>query len=246
MNDLKKFYNEVFHVKRAHALLKIMYTFRYKFLRRTIRDYSGRLLVVGCGSRDEMSIVGERYTEVIGIDISQKAISGTQKLYPQFSYRVMDACSLDFQENSFDVVVCSEVMEHLSDEDAFLSGVRKILRPDGVLILTVPNWWSFYGLARLIAEKITGEQVSADDQPIDNWVNPYMLQKKIRCCGFIVKKKYGLWFLPPFGRGRFQVPALVTIPIFILFYPLEKFFSVVFPFLGHMVAFTLVNKKSMC
>lgn len=57
---------------------------------------------------------------------------------------------LPFPDHGFDLVWCSEVIEHLHDPRSFLGEIERVLRPGGAAILTTPNsaWW-FYALVRL-------------------------------------------------------------------------------------------------
>jgi 2-polyprenyl-3-methyl-5-hydroxy-6-metoxy-1,4-benzoquinol methylase len=43
---------------------------------------------------------------------------------------------------SFDVVLCTEVIEHVADSPAALAGIRRVLKPDGRLVLSTPQRWS--------------------------------------------------------------------------------------------------------
>lgn len=68
--------------------------------------------------------------------------------------RVMDADEdWPFEENSFDLIWCSEVIEHLKDSEHFKREVRRTLKPGGALILTTPNstFW-LYALAGLLGK----------------------------------------------------------------------------------------------
>ena len=50
----------------------------------------------------------------------------------------MDAAQVSFKDNSFDAVVCSELLEHVPDPPAVLRGVHRVLRKGGVLLICVP------------------------------------------------------------------------------------------------------------
>ena len=50
----------------------------------------------------------------------------------------MDIMSLPFEDNSFDVVMCSHVLEHVFDDIKAMSEFRRVLKPDGIAIIQVP------------------------------------------------------------------------------------------------------------
>lgn len=52
-----------------------------------------------------------------------------------------DATKLPFEDNTFDCVVTSEVLEHIQDDVSVLSELHRILKPGGSLGVTVPTWW---------------------------------------------------------------------------------------------------------
>jgi SAM-dependent methyltransferase len=55
-----------------------------------------------------------------------------------------DACALPFRSGAFDLVLCSEVLEHVPDPDATLKDVRRVMRPGGALVLTTPLTWGVH------------------------------------------------------------------------------------------------------
>jgi len=54
----------------------------------------------------------------------------------------MDAANLSFPDNSFDVVICRELIEHVPDEQVVFNEIKRVLRPQGYLLLTTPNAFS--------------------------------------------------------------------------------------------------------
>jgi len=65
----------------------------------------------------------------------QKKIFHSQNL----TYRVMDAHILKFNNESFDTVVSIEVFEHLKDQSKVLEEVRRVLKTNGIFVLSTPN-----------------------------------------------------------------------------------------------------------
>lgn len=74
-----------------------------------------------------------------GVDFSQKQLTRAAK-YVNQTYRVdLDAEKLPVKNNSIDMVICSEVLEHLFFPEKTISEISHVLKPSGTLIITVPN-----------------------------------------------------------------------------------------------------------
>lgn len=58
-----------------------------------------------------------------------------------FSVSCMDVTCLPFEDNSFDAVICSEVLEHIADDDKAVSELVRILKPGRMLAVSVPGFW---------------------------------------------------------------------------------------------------------
>jgi SAM-dependent methyltransferase len=100
------------------------------------------VLDVGCGAgygTDYLASSGAQ--QVLGIDISSTAITYAQLHYQRenLTFRVMDGTSLDFADKSLDIVVAFEVIEHLNEQEKFLSEVVRILKHEGLFLVSTPN-----------------------------------------------------------------------------------------------------------
>jgi len=214
---------------------------RYKFLKDLLRSETGQVLVVGCGSRDEMSILNKK-CKGIGIDISEVAVRKSKRRYPQFEYSVGDAQDLPFKDNSIDCLICSEVIEHLENDEKFIEEAHRVLRKNGRLILTTPNWISWYGFARKCGEVLLRRSLTSGNQPIDHWYTYWSLKKKTMKF-FQLNSFQGLWFFPPFGKGKYMIPDSISLSIIKIFDPVNIWFRKVIPYIGHNLVFDLTNKK---
>jgi SAM-dependent methyltransferase len=108
-------------------------------------DRACRILEIGCsGGPLIQQLRSDGYRNLTGIDISPDGI----KLCRQRGFtdtHVMDAQKLSFADESFDVLTASDVLEHLADAPQAVREWKRVLKPDGTLIVFVPAFqfhWS--------------------------------------------------------------------------------------------------------
>jgi SAM-dependent methyltransferase len=104
-----------------------------------------RVLDLGCGSGRFVAALGEAGAEPIGVELASAALERALRNAPGADLRLVEADgSLPLEHGSVDLVWCSEVLEHVADTDHVLLEVRRVLRPSGRLLVTVP----FHGRAQ--------------------------------------------------------------------------------------------------
>lgn len=102
------------------------------------------ILDVGCGSGLNSRALAAKGHQMSGIDISEAAIEQYRSY--GFEGRTGDIESgLDFGDSTFDVVLCTEVIEHMTSPEILVSEMKRVLKPGGQLILSTPNsaFWLF-------------------------------------------------------------------------------------------------------
>lgn len=110
----------------------------------TAKEFSHgkRVLDIACGVGYGTQILMRSLPDsVIGVDISEEAIEFARAHYevPGVKFVVGDATALPFEDNSFDVVVSFETIEHVPSALAFLKEVRRVLCPNGTFIVSTPR-----------------------------------------------------------------------------------------------------------
>jgi SAM-dependent methyltransferase len=98
-----------------------------------------RLLDVGAGTGQSRRLYCETVGEYVGIDLSPVAVAKAQRHFPESSWQVADACSLSFDDESFDVVAFSSVLHHIPDFGRALAEAFRVLRPGGRVFAFDPN-----------------------------------------------------------------------------------------------------------
>jgi SAM-dependent methyltransferase len=121
-------YDHGIHTKHRH-------TGYHDFFIRRIRSGES-VLDVGCGNGSLARDMAERaHAFVFGIDFSPKNIAQAQKGYshPRVQYEVGDALEI-MSDRQFDVIVLSNILEHLAERSSFLARLRELARPSRFLI----------------------------------------------------------------------------------------------------------------
>lgn len=95
------------------------------------------ILEVGCGEGYLTYAMKQSGHQVTGIDVSEQAISRALKAFG-LHYKAVDI--KDYKPlHKFDLIVCTETIEHLQDPVNFVSECKRLLKPEGEILLTTPN-----------------------------------------------------------------------------------------------------------
>lgn len=107
----------------------------FRFLRTELRACTGRVLDVGAGESPWRELLS--HAQYVGIDVEAASEFGMR---PKPDIIYYDGHKIPFPDDSFDHVLCVEVIEHVPNPSAFLAELARVLRSSGSLVLTVP--WS--------------------------------------------------------------------------------------------------------
>jgi len=101
-----------------------------------------RLLDAGCGTGHLIAAVAARsggLERAVGVDYASAAITQLAKVVPSAEGRVASVYELPFADGAFDVVTCTEVLEHLQRPEDAIVELSRVCEPGGHLVLTVPD-----------------------------------------------------------------------------------------------------------
>jgi len=99
-----------------------------------------RVLDLGCGAGRFVAALRDAGADPVGVELAGAALERARRNVPGADLRlVAPGGSLPLGHGEIDLVWCSEVLEHVPDTVAFLTEVRRVLRPRGRLLVTVPD-----------------------------------------------------------------------------------------------------------
>lgn len=168
-----------------------------------------RALEVGCGRGWLSGLVLRRYGPVTACDLSVAPIAKARAAFPDVAFETRDVVA-DPPAGGFDLVVASEVIEHIEDRAAFGDGLIDATRPGGFVLVTTPN--------RHLRERWQ-RSASFAPQPIENWRTPGELRALFaRRCRVVASRTfffdvgrdgpYALLANPPAWRIRGRFPRV--------------------------------------
>ncbi len=108
----------------------------YKCLQKNSTLLSGKILDFGCGSKPYEHLFTNA-TEYIGVDYE---IEGRKENLSKIDF-FYDGKNIPFADNSFDGIVCTEVLEHVFNIDELLNEFHRVLKTDGIALITTPFMW---------------------------------------------------------------------------------------------------------
>jgi SAM-dependent methyltransferase len=134
---------ERFVFGEMHGLIEAEHLARYRWASTQVAGR--RVLDAGCGvGYGSVLLSAAGAAQVTGVDISEAAVeqsarSAAGSAAASASFVVGDLAALPFAEDSFDVVVCFETIEHVLDQERALDELRRVLAPNGLLAISSPN-----------------------------------------------------------------------------------------------------------
>ena len=115
-----------------------------------------RLLDLGCGTGNHIARYRRRGFETAGLDGSEKMLEHARAGNPSADITLADVESIPFQDASFDVVLCIEVLRYLANPMPCISEIARVLKPGGVCLATATpllnlnGYWPINRIASLI------------------------------------------------------------------------------------------------
>ena len=98
-----------------------------------------RVLDLGCGAGRFVAALRDAGADPVGVEVAEAALTRARAVAPGADLRLLEPDgSIPLDHGSVDLVWCSEVLEHVADGAHLLQEARRVLRPGGRILVTVP------------------------------------------------------------------------------------------------------------
>ena len=143
-------YNEEFYLKREeYPTLR----YRHNYILHMISEISlpdtAKILDVGCGPGEMIKDLAKHNWKIYGVDIAKEMVEiASERINPELLNKGQvvigegDIENLQFEDDLFDVIICSGVIEYLKDDILWLKEISRVLKTNGYLIINITNKYS--------------------------------------------------------------------------------------------------------
>ena len=185
-----------------------------------------KCLDLGCGLGNNLATILEFTKNIIAFDISEDVLNFCKNRYKnsEIKYTRGDVHRLPFKKEVFDLVICTEVVEHSPFPQILIKESKRVLKPNGYLILSSQNYLNFAGLIKIFIDAINKKQNwdawGTHERDFENFITSFWINKVIKKEGFKILDERGADYLNawliwlPFVYRNYKL--LDKFPLFIL------------------------------
>lgn len=179
----------------------IWHTWKWNSMKQLLKELKNKplkILDIGCASGYLTSQIASLFpnSEIFGVDSYKKAIEFGRKTYPNIKFKFADAHKLPFDNQSFDLIVCIETLEHLEDPKGAIKEIYRCLKSDGDVLIGQDTDNLLFKIIWMIWTKTRGKVWH------NSHVHPYgprELEQLIKDCDFkVIKRKFSHFGLEAF------------------------------------------------
>lgn len=152
-----------------------------------------KIVDIGCGGGIISEPLSRMGADVTGIDASEENIKSASLHAKEQNLDINYICSSAENHNEkYDVVLCLEIIEHVSDPEIFIKAVTRLMKPEGILIVSTINRTTLSYLQTIIAAEYILSLVPKGTHEFSKFLKPSEIAKMLAKCDLHIKESMGL------------------------------------------------------
>jgi ubiquinone/menaquinone biosynthesis C-methylase UbiE len=197
-------------LQSGHPMQRFWHRGKLLMIDQLIRPHlqtGSRLLEIGCGAGNLLLQAAVAGSYPVALDLSMQALTFVQTRLKEtrstpetpsgFTCTQAVGESLPFRDGSFDCVLLSEVIEHLEVPQNSIREAVRVLCPGGRLLITTPNYRSFWPIMEWAVDRMNMAPKMAGEQHISRF-DPFSLKKLLTESGLRLEYAGSMYSLSPF------------------------------------------------
>ncbi|MFB0565208.1 MAG: methyltransferase domain-containing protein [Candidatus Aminicenantaceae bacterium] len=122
--------------------------------------HNDKVLDLGSGIGNNLNVLTRHFYEIVALDISEKALKKSARLHKNSRTKFVkgDILNLPFTSQSYDVVVCTGTLEHITDLRKGIREIARVLKRKGYGVFTVPNYTNLAGYYKWFRDRASGRR----------------------------------------------------------------------------------------
>lgn len=204
IQEITNFYNNLWGEEKERDI-NIGWGYQQRRIHLTIFEFlnikeNGLVLEIGCGKGDLTKKLSKKYKRIIAFDISPVGVKKAREQVDvncNCEFLISDATKLPFNSHQFDVIILSEVLEHVIDQKKCIQEIYRVIKPRGYLMLTTPNSGGIHRNILKLSCKLLRKPFRPSSQIIDNPLSPSEL-KQLLLPYFTIEKGRGILHTLPY------------------------------------------------
>jgi len=127
-------------VSKDEFLQYLRHLYAYEFAKDNIPK-TGLILDLGCGEGYGTSLLSRNVERIIGLDVDKDTIAHASREYGAENciFKAFDGVKIPYGDDTIDAAVSFQVIEHIQDDENYVLEIYRVLKKNGIFILTTPN-----------------------------------------------------------------------------------------------------------
>lgn len=153
----------------------------YEFLSYLNLPNTSKVLDIGSGLGRNLNTLQQFFDKIFAVDISEFALQKSRQNHGNgLNYLVADVQKPPFKKKFFDLVICTEVIEHLNHQESAIEAIAQVLKLGGYLVVSSPNYSNLTGLVKRIKDKKIGHEGWSPWHEDHSGLERFMSWRKLR------------------------------------------------------------------